>query len=113
MIDLTFVVRGEAEHVEVVLVLVPQPVVADARHRVPAAAGFPRGVDGVLDRPVAQPTGVAPVHPSSPRVIQLVEGSHDGVLLATRSLGVVEVKVVAPEAGVVGEEDTCAEGGGL
>ena len=105
----TFVVRGEAEHVVVVLLFVSQAVVTDPRHRVLAPAGFSGGGDGVLDRAVAQPAGVAPVQLSSPRLVQLVEGGHDGVLVTTRPLGVVEVEIVATQAGEVGEDDTYRE----
>lgn len=109
--NLTFVVGGEAEHVVVVLVFVSQAVVANPRHRVLASAGFSGCGDGILDRSVTQPAGVAPVHPFPPRVIQLVEGRHDGILVTTSSLGVVEVEVVATEAREVGEDDACRGAG--
>lgn len=98
--------RCEAEDVVLVLVFVSQAVVSDPRHRVLASAGFSGSGDGILDRAVAQPAGVAPVHPSSPRVVQLVERCHDGVLVTTRPLGVVEIEVVATQAWEVREDYT-------
>lgn len=89
-----------------VLVLVPEAIVADARYCILASAGFSGCVDGVLDGAVTQPAGVAPVHPFLPRFVQLVEGCHDGVLISTRPLCVIEVQVVATQAGEVGEDDT-------
>lgn len=106
----TFIVGGEAEHIIVVLLLVSQAIVSDARHCVFASAGFSGEVDGILDRAVAQPAGVAPVHLPLPRLIQLIEGRHDGILVPTRSLCVVEIEVVAPQAGEVGEHNTYREG---
>lgn len=105
----TFVVGGEAEHVVVVLVLLSQAVVADARHRVLASAGFPGCVDGILHRAVAQPARVTPVHASSPRIVQLVKGRHDGILVATRPLSIIEIEVVAPKAGEVRENNAYVE----
>ena len=69
----TFVVGGEAEHVVVVLVLVSQAIVADTGHRVLASTGLSGVGDGILHRAVTQPAGIAPVHISSPGVIQLVK----------------------------------------
>lgn len=97
---------GEAEHVVLVLLLVPHAVVADARHHVLASAGLSGGGDGILDRAVAQPAGVAPVQPASPRVIQLVKRCHNGVLVPTRPLRIVEIEVVTTETRVVGEDDS-------
>ena len=97
---------GEAEHVIVVLVFVSQAVVSDARRHVLSTAGFTRVGDGILNRAVAQPPGVAPVQFPSPRVVQLIERSHHGVLIPARPLSVVEVQVVAAEARVVREDDT-------
>lgn len=105
----TFVVGGEAEHIVVVLLLVSQAIVSDARHRVLASTGFSGEGDGILDRAVTQPAGVAPVHLPLPGLIQLIEGRHDGVLASTRSLGVVEVEIVASQAGEVGEHNTYRE----
>lgn len=89
-----------------VLVLVSQAIVADARHCVPASTGLPGGGDGILDRAVAQPASIAPVHPSSPCVVQLLEGRHGGVLFATRPLRIVKVEVVATQTREVGVDDT-------
>lgn len=100
---------GEAEHIVVVLVLVSQAVVANTRHCVLASAGFSGGGDGILDCAVTQPASVAPVHLSSPRIVQLVKGRHDGVLVPTCPLGVVEIEVVTTQAGEVGEDNTCME----
>lgn len=97
---------GEAEHVVVVLLLVSQAIVANARHRVLASAGFSGGVDGILDCAVTQPAGVAPVQLFSPRVIQLIKGRHDGILVTTCPLSVVEIEVVAAQTGKVGEDNT-------
>lgn len=109
MTSFTFVVGGEAEHVIVVFVLVSQAVVANAWDCVLASAGFPGVGDGILDCAVTQPAGVAPVHLSSPRIVQLVKGCHDGVLAATRPLSIVEIEVVATQTGEVGEDNTCME----
>lgn len=97
---------GEAEHIIVVLVLVSHAVVANARHCVLASAGFSGCVDGILDRTIIQPAGVAPVHPSPPRIVQLVKGRNNGILVTTCPLSVVEIEVVAAEAGEVREDDT-------
>lgn len=103
---LTFVVGGKAENIIVVLVLVSQPIVPNAWHCVLATTGFSGGVDGILDCAIRQPASIAPVHPSPPRVIQLVKRCHDGILIVTRTLCIVEIKVVASQAGVVWEDNT-------
>lgn len=103
----TFKVGGEAEDVIVVLLLVSQAVASDAWQRVLAPAGLSGDVNGILDASVAQPPGVAPVQLSLPRLMQLVEGCHRGVLLSARPLRIKEVQVVAAEAGEVGEDDAC------
>lgn len=100
---------GEAEHIVLVLLFVSQAIVANARHCVLASAGFSGGGDGILDRAVTQPASVAPVHPSSPRIIQLVKGRYDGVLVTTCLLSVVEIEVVTTQARVVGEDNTYME----
>lgn len=92
-----------------VLVLVSQAIVADTGHHVLASTGFSGVGDGILHRAVTQPAGIAPVHISSPGVIQLVKRGHDGILVMTRPLSVVEIEVVATQTGVVGEDNTCVE----
>lgn len=87
-----------------VLLLVSQAIAADARQRVLAPAGLPGDVDGVLNASVAQPPGVAPVQLSLPRLMQLIEGRHRGVLVSAGPLRVVEVQVVAAKAREVGED---------
>lgn len=92
-----------------VLLLVSQSIVANAWHCVLASAGFSGGGDGILDRAVTQPAGVAPVHLSLPRLIQLIKGRHDGILVSTCPLSVVEIEVVATQTGEVGEDNTYME----
>lgn len=104
----TFVVGCEAKHVKVVLLLLPQPIVPNAWHCVLASTWLSWDIDGILDRTIAQPAGVAPVQLALPCLVQLVEGCHNGVLVATCSLSIVEVEVVASQAGEVGEHDTYA-----
>lgn len=62
--DLTWAPRGEAEGIEAVL-LVFGTVAAEAGDRFRTAGG-PRVDDGVLDRPVSEPAGVAPVQTLRP-----------------------------------------------
>lgn len=102
----TFVEGCEAEDVKVVLLLLPQAVVPNARHCVLASTWLSGDIDGILDRAIAQPAGVAPVQLALPCLVQLVEGCHNGVLVPTCSLSIVEVEVVASQAGEVGEHDT-------
>lgn len=106
----TFKVGGEAEHVIVVLLLVSQAVATDAWQRVLAPAGLSGDVNRVLNASVAQPSGVAPVQLSLPRVMQLIEGCHRGVLVPARPLRIIEVQVVAAKAREVGEDDAYRSG---
>lgn len=101
----TFKEGGEAEHVIVVLLLVSQAVATDAWQRVLAPAGLSGDADGVLNASVAQPSGVAPVQLSLPRLVQLIEGRHGGVLVSAGPLRVIEVQVVAAKAREIGEDD--------
>ena len=59
--------------------------------------------DRVLDGAVAEPPGVAPVKAGPPCLEELVKGGHRGILLQTGLLCVVEVQVVAAQAGGVWE----------
>ncbi|KAG7218111.1 hypothetical protein INR49_020620 [Caranx melampygus] len=88
---------------------VDQAVVANAWHRVLASAGLPGCVDGILHRAVAQPASVTPVHPSSPCIVQLVKGRHNGILVATRPFSIIEIEVVAAKAGEVWEDNAYVE----
>lgn len=89
-----------------VLLLLPQPIVPNAWHCVLASTWLSGYIDGILDRTITQPAGVAPVQLALPCLIQLVEGRHNGVLVPTCSLSIIEVEVVASQAGEVGEHDT-------
>ena len=100
---------GEAEDIVVVLVLVSQAIVANAWYCVLAAAWSSRVGDGILDRAIIQPASIAPVHPSSPCIIQLIEGCHDGILVMTCPHSIVEIEVVATQAGIIWEHDPYTE----
>lgn len=102
----TFVVGCEAENIVVVLLFVSKSIVPNSWHCVLASTGFSGDVDGILHRAVTQPAGVAPVHLPLPCFIQLIKGSHDGVLVSTCSLSVVEIEVVAAQTGEVWEDNT-------
>lgn len=102
----TFVVGGKAENIIVVLLFVSKSVVPNSWHCVLASTGFSGDVDGILHRAITQPAGIAPVHLPLPRVIQLIKRGHDGILVSTCSLGVVEIEVVAAQTGEVREDNT-------
>lgn len=109
---LTVEVGSEAEDVVSALVLVPEPVIPDARHGVLAPAGLPGLGDGVLHGAVAEPAGVAPVQPRPPGIVELVKGRDHRVLLHARPLRLVEVQVVPPQPRGVGEHHTWSGGRG-
>lgn len=106
----TFKVGCEAEHVVVVLLLVSQAVATDAWQRVLAPAGLSGDVNWILNASVAQPSGVAPVQLSLPRLMQLIEGCHGGVLVSACTLRIIEVQVVAAKAREIGEDDAYGSG---
>lgn len=66
--------------------------------------------DGVLDRPVSQPTSVAPVHALLPGLVELCKGGHGGVLLLTGLLGSQEAQLVAATRVLIGEHHTWVQG---
>lgn len=64
--ELTGRLGGEAEGVEAIAALILRPVTANAGEQLPSAGG-PRANDGVMDAPVPEPAGVAPVQTLRPR----------------------------------------------
>lgn len=83
----------------------PEPWAAAA-----TAAGDPGLGDGVLDRPVSQPTSVAPVHALLPGLVELCEGGHGGVLALAGLLGSQETQLVAAPRVLVGEHHAWVQG---
>lgn len=103
---LTIEVWGEAEHIVAALILVPEAIIPDARHRVLPPTGLPGLGDGVLHGAVAEPARITPVQPGPPGLIELIEGGDDGVLVQAGLLSLVKVQVVTTQPRRVGEYDT-------
>ena len=99
----TFKHRFEAENVVAALGLVALAVRPEAGIAAGSATGLAGLGDRVLDGAVVQPAGVAPVKAAPPRLEELVEGGHRRVLAQAGLLCVVEVQVVAAQAGGVWE----------
>lgn len=97
---------GEAEHIIAVQAAVAGPVAAHAGRQAQAAAAPPGQRDGVLHRGVLQPAGVAPVQALLPGPEQLREGGHRRPLGLAGLLRLLEVELVAPLGGLVGEHHT-------
>lgn len=66
--------------------------------------------DRVLDRPVSQPTSVAPVHACLPGLVELCKSGHGGVLPPAGLLGSQETQLVAATRVLIGEHHAWGQG---
>ena len=89
---------------------VPSPVAPNPRSEVVPPARPSGPGDGVLDRAVGQPAGIAPVQTLLPGLEELREGGQRGVLLLTDPLGFQEAQVVTTLMGLVGKHHTWGGG---
>ena len=103
----TFQHGFEAEHIITALGLVALAVRPEAGVAAGSTTRLAGLGDRILDSAVAQPAGVAPVKAAPPRLEELIEGGHRRVLPQAGLLRVVEVQVVAAQAGGVWEYYTC------
>lgn len=87
----------------------PSAVVSNTRSEAVPPAGHSGSGDGVLDCPVSQPAGIAPVQALLPGLEELCEGGQRGVLLLTDLLGSQEAQEVTTPRVLVGKHHTWAE----
>lgn len=91
-------------------VSVTAAVAADPWATAATTAGHTGLGDRVLDRPVSQPTSVAPVHALLPGLVELSKGRHGGVLPLAGLLGSQVAQLVAATRVLVGEHHAWVQG---
>ena len=90
-------------------VQLPSAIAADSRGQAVTPAGRPGLSDGVLDRAVGQPAGVAPVQALLPGLEELREGGQLGTLLLAGLLSSLEAHVVTTTRVLVGKHHPWVE----
>lgn len=109
LLRLTLEQRGETEDIVVIRVEVKSIVAADTRGEAGSPAGLPGLCDRILDCPISQPAGIAPVHSLFPTLEELCDGGHCRVLLLTGLLGPQEAQMVTTMRVLVGKHHTWVE----